>query len=104
MLPNSLHPTTMSKPPQDLILPPAGSTQESADFHLEAANRERAAIGLPPQARLHLVSVSPIGPRLVSRKQTTELQDAIDTLVETYGLAAVKRAVQLVEAANGGKG
>lgn len=44
----------------------------------------------------------PIGPRLVSRKQTTELQDAIDTLVETYGLAAVKRAVQLIDAANGG--
>lgn len=101
---------------------------QSPSYHFDQSNRERAAIGLPPQERIalapdaeierlrttarqfrrlefvgpQLVDVSPIPGRLLSRKDTDACQDAVDFAVEKYGYAAVARALALIRAANGG--
>lgn len=94
---------------RDVMMPLNGSTDASARINLAIANAERRAIGLPPQERIQVGSnvrqfprvALPIPPRVLSRDQSEQLQDAIDMLIEQYSLEAVGRAVAVAKAANG---
>jgi hypothetical protein len=122
---HSLHELAMPDHPTpdiDVIAPLAGSTNASAEYHREVANRERTAHGFPPHERIELAPDSeidrlrelarhnvrvfprvaaPIPSRMLPPKQGERLQEAVDGLVEEYGLGPVIRAVKLIAASNG---
>jgi hypothetical protein len=94
----------MPKPDLDRIAPPE-PTEESRQLNLDIANRERAAIGLPPQQRLWLdrdiadlrilAQCSVIPPSTMEAELRAKLMDALDQLVEDFGLMPVCRSVQM---------
>jgi hypothetical protein len=107
MVAHTASPMADSPSLRDVIVPMHGPTEASRQINLAIANAERRAIGLPPQERIESNIrpfsrvAMPIPPRLLPPAQTEALQDQVDALVEQYGYGAVRRAVQIIAAANG---
>jgi hypothetical protein len=95
------HDTTAmpNTPDLDVICPLTASTPDSAEYHLDVANAERArnCPDLPPQRPVR----EPIPFSTLPMARRLDLQEAIDELVEAYGFGEVWRSLRLIAAVNG---